>query len=83
MWYVYILECVDGTFYTGITKDLARRVAEHNESSLGAKYTRMRRPVKLVYSCKRLNRAEATREELRIKKSSRAKKRELIILGRT
>jgi putative endonuclease len=49
MWYVYILECKDKTFYTGITTDLERRIKEHNNSLLGAKYTKSRRPVKLVY----------------------------------
>ena len=50
MYYLYILKCSDGTLYTGITVDLKRRVGEHNTSKLGAKYTRSRRPVKLVYS---------------------------------
>jgi putative endonuclease len=78
MWQVYILECSDDTFYTGVAKDLERRIAEHNNSNLGAKYTRSRRPVKLVYSKKFKNRSEAQIEECRIKKLSRAKK-EIII----
>ena len=48
MYFVYILECADGTLYTGITTDLERRLDEHNNSSKGAKYTRARRPVVLV-----------------------------------
>ncbi|MFA5871186.1 MAG: GIY-YIG nuclease family protein [Parcubacteria group bacterium] len=50
MYYLYILECADKTLYTGITTNLARRIAEHNDSKLGAKYTFARRPVKLAYS---------------------------------
>ena len=67
MYYVYLLECSDGALYTGITVDLERRVREHNSSSLGAKYTRARRPVKLVFSKKFKNRSLATKEEMRIK----------------
>ena len=52
MYYLYILKCADKTLYTGITVDLSRRTKEHNHSKLGAKYTRARRPVKLIYSKK-------------------------------
>ena len=48
-YFVYILECADGTLYAGITTNIERRVKEHNEDARGAKYTRMRRPVELVY----------------------------------
>ena len=48
IWFVYILRCVDGTLYTGITKDLARRCQQHNDGA-ASRYTRSRRPVKLVY----------------------------------
>ncbi len=78
MWYVYILECSDKTLYTGVTKDLKRRIAEHNGSKLGAKYTRVRRPVKLVYSSKFKTRSEAQKEECRIKDLSRNEKKKLI-----
>ena len=78
MWYVYILKCCDGTFYTGVTKNLERRVQEHNSSGLGAKYTRGRRPVKLVYSRKFKNRINASREEYRIKQLTRKEKLLLI-----
>ena len=78
MWYVYILECSDKTFYTGITKDLKRRVDEHNFNDLGAKYTRGRRPVKLVYSEEAKTRSEALKVECRIKKLSKNKKKNLI-----
>jgi len=81
MWLVYILRCSDLTFYTGITTDLKRRIEEHNglgDSAIGAKYTRARRPVKLVYSRKLKNRSLAAKEEARIKKMSRLEKKSLI-----
>jgi len=78
MYFVYILECSDGTLYTGITSDLERRIKEHNSSKLGAKYTKIRRPVELVYSKKYTNRSEALIEEARIKKINRREKIELI-----
>lgn len=71
---VYVLCCADGTLYTGITTDVARRVAEHNTSPLGARYTRGRRPVTLVYTHVFENRSGASREEARIKKLSRSEK---------
>jgi putative endonuclease len=74
MWHVYILSCSDDTLYTGITNDLERRVEEHNSSKLGAKYTRGRRPVKLVYSKEVISRSEALKEEYRIKQLSREEK---------
>ena len=77
MYYVYILRCADKTLYTGITTDLNRRVVEHNSSTLGAKYTSSRRPVKLVFSKKCKNRSLASKEEARIKKLRRAQKVEL------
>ena len=78
MYHLYILKCADKTLYTGITVDLNRRVKEHNDSKLGAKYTRARRPVKLVYSKKFRNRSSASKEESRIKNLSREEKLELI-----
>jgi putative endonuclease len=77
MYYVYILKCVYKTLYTGITTDLKRRVAEHNTSKLGAKYTSGRRPVKLVYSKKFKTRSTASKEEARIKKLKRSDKLKL------
>lgn len=71
MWYVYIVSCSDKTFYTGITKNLRRRIKEHNYSDRGAKYTRGRRPVKLVYSSRFKKKAQAAREEYRIRNLSR------------
>ena len=74
MYSVYILKCADKTLYTGITTDLTRRIKEHNSSTLGAKYTRARRPVKIVYSKKYKNRSMASVEESRIKKLTRQEK---------
>ena len=78
MYYLYILKCSDETLYTGITVDLERRVAEHNTSKLGAKYTRSRRPVEVVYSRRFKNRSDATKAEAEIKKLSRAEKLKLM-----
>ncbi|MEK7516326.1 MAG: GIY-YIG nuclease family protein [Patescibacteria group bacterium] len=78
MYYLYILECADNTLYTGIAIHLRRRVVEHNSSKRGAKYTRSRRPVKLVYAKKFRNQSAASREERRIKKLSRKEKLEKI-----
>ncbi len=74
MYFLYILKCADGTLYTGITIDLERRLKEHNTSTLGAKYTKARRPVKLVYFQEFLDRASASKEEARIKTLSRQEK---------
>lgn len=78
MYFLYILECADKSFYAGITTDVARRVEEHNTSELGARYTRGRRPCKIVFVKKFENRSIASIEEARIKTLSRAKKMELI-----
>jgi len=78
MYHLYILQCADGTLYTGITTDLKRRVVEHNESKLGARYTVARRPVKLIFSQKFKSRSEASKEENRIKRLKRSEKWELI-----
>ncbi|HEY9203985.1 GIY-YIG nuclease family protein [Sulfurimonas sp.] len=77
-WYVYILRCSDETLYTGITTDLQRRAEEHNSSPKGAKYTRARRPVELIYFESHKDKSGATIRELEIKKLSKAKKLELI-----
>ncbi len=82
MYYLYVLECADKTLYTGITVDLTRRVKEHNDSKLGAKYTRARRPVKLVYSQPYPDRSEASLAENRLKNLTRREKLTLI-KGRT
>lgn len=72
-WLVYILKCSDGTYYTGITNDLAKRVAKHN-SGRGAKYTRTRAPVILMYAKPVGSMVDAMKEERRIKKLSREQK---------
>lgn len=77
-YFVYILRCADGTLYCGITTDLERRVEEHNSSDRGAKYTRGRRPVELVYSVAFDDRSRASKEEHRIKKMTREEKLKLI-----
>ncbi len=81
-YFLYILRCHDQTLYTGITTDLVRRIDEHNLSSLGARYTKARRPVKLVYSREFNSRSLAMKEECRIKKLSRLEKIEMIRLNR-
>jgi len=78
MYFVYILQCADNSLYTGITTDLERRVSEHNLSKLGAKYTKARRPVKLVYSKEFADRSGALIEEAKIKKLRREEKLRLI-----
>ena len=75
--YCYILQCADGTFYTGWTTDPERRVSQHNKG-IGAKYTSTRRPVKLVYLETYPNRTEAMRRELAIKKMNRGQKSKLM-----
>ncbi len=75
--YCYILECSDGTYYTGWTTDPERRVKQHNKG-IGAKYTSTRRPVKLVYLEQQLNRTDAMKRELAIKKMKRIQKSKLV-----
>ncbi len=78
-----MLRCADGTLYTGITTDIARRGAEHNgEGGLGARYTRSRRPVQLVYAEAATDRAEAARREAAIKRLDRVHKLALCASGR-
>ena len=79
MYYVYIVCCADDTLYTGIATDLERRIEEHNSSDKGAKYTRARRPVSLVYSEEYADRSSASKREYEIKKKmSRVEKLALI-----
>ncbi len=75
--YTYILRCGDGTLYCGWTNDLEKRLSAHN-AGLGAKYTKSRRPVELVYSESFETKEEAMRREYRIKRMSRAEKLALI-----
>ena len=76
-WYVYIVKCSDGTYYTGITTDMDRRLNEHN-SGKGAKYTRSRTPVELEECKEFMCRSSASKEEYRIKQLPRVAKEELI-----
>ena len=76
-WVVYILECRDSSLYTGITKELDRRVAEHEDGS-GAKFTRGRGPFQVVYTEEQPNRSAALRRELEIKSMRRSAKQGLI-----
>ncbi|MTI67229.1 MAG: GIY-YIG nuclease family protein [Firmicutes bacterium] len=77
MSYTYILKCSDGTYYTGWTKDLNKRLKAHN-SGKGAKYTRARLPVKLIYWEVHKNRSKAQKREAGIKKLKRKDKEKLI-----
>ncbi len=89
-WQVYIVRCADGTLYTGVAMDVARRVAEHNGISpngkralreTGARYTRSRRPVKRVYQEGATNRSTACKREYVIKQLKRHEKLALIAAG--
>ena len=76
--YCYILECSDGTFYTGWTNDPERRVAQHNKGK-GARYTKTRRPVRLVYLEEQTDKIAALKRERAIKALPRKKKMELFL----
>lgn len=78
-WFVYMLRCADDSLYTGITTDLARRVAEHNAGApAGARYTHPRRPVTLVYQRREASRAAASAWEAQLRKKNKADKEELV-----
>lgn len=79
-WYMYILLCNDQSFYVGITNNLEERINKHNQGK-GAKYTRGRRPTKLVYCEKFNNKSEARKREIQIKGWCREKKINLIKYG--
>ena len=87
-WTVYIVQCADGTLYTGVAIDVTRRLAEHNgvrangvrsARECGARYTRTRRPVELVYQEKATNRSTACKREYVIKQMSRREKLALTV----
>ena len=78
VWYLYVVRCVDSTLYTGITTDVDRRVREHNASKRGAKYTRTRRPVELVWTREYKSRSEAQKAEYNFKKLFHKEKWEVI-----
>lgn len=79
-WYVYLLECADGTIYTGATNNIARRIKQHNNGK-GAKYTRTRVPVKLLKSFAFPSKSEALKAEYKIKQLSREEKLKLEKVG--
>lgn len=80
-WFLYILECSDGSFYTGITNDLERRVKMHGDGR-GAKYTRSRRPVRMIYSESCKGRTAAMVRECAVKTYSKKEKMKLIFSDR-
>ena len=75
--FCYMVECADGTFYTGWSTDPERRLKTHNAGK-GAKYTRMRRPVKLIYAEELPDKSSALKREIEIKKLSRKRKEALV-----
>jgi len=77
-WYVYMVRCSDGSLYTGITNNLEKRIAAHNSEKGGARYTRSRRPVELIYSKQAGSRAAAARQEYQLKKLPRSQKKGLV-----
>ena len=79
-WLLYMLECSDNSIYTGITNNLEERLKRH-KSGNGAKYLRGRLPIKLVYKENLINRSEATKREIYIKKMSKKEKKNLIDLN--
>jgi putative endonuclease len=80
VWFLYILECCDGSFYTGVTTDIDRRLREHQEGT-ASRYTRIRRPVVLVYREECGSRSSSLSRECAVKSPSRRRKEE-IMLGR-
>lgn len=74
MYYIYIVQCSDGTLYTGSTNNIEKRIAIHNTGKTGAKYTKIRRPVELVYQEQFETKSEALKREHAIKQLSRIEK---------
>ena len=79
-WHVYMVLCADGTLYTGITNDLSRRVSQHNSLKAGARYTRGRQPVILVYQEGCPDRSVALKREAQLRKLSVRRKHDLVHL---
>lgn len=77
MWHVYMVRCEDDSLYAGVTTDIERRMREHNAGK-GARYTRSRRPVALVYTEKARSQSEALQREVQIKKMTKQKKENLV-----
>ena len=79
IWHVYMLRCADDTYYTGIAKDISRRLQQHNgELAGGARYTSGRRPVQLLWSEKADSRSKAQKREAQVKSLSRPEKVKLV-----
>lgn len=78
-WYVYIVRCADDSLYTGVTTDINRRLYEHNNTLKGAKYTKSRRPVKVVYISSPVTRSEALKKEYAMKKKTKKMKETFLI----
>ncbi|MEC9247944.1 MAG: GIY-YIG nuclease family protein [Pseudomonadota bacterium] len=76
-WTVYILECSDGSYYTGITKNLSRRITQH-QTGVGAKYTKGRTPIKLIYQEAYKDRSKATKREMEIMALKKIEKQRLV-----
>jgi putative endonuclease len=77
VWYTYMVRCRDRSLYTGIAKDIDRRLAEHNSTNNGARYTRTRRPVRLVFLERFSSRSAAAKREHELKRLPRAEKQKL------
>lgn len=78
-WTVYFLRCNDNSLYTGITTDIKRRLYQHNNTKLGAKYTRARRPVVLVYSETAVDKSTASKREYQLRTLTKKQKEKLVL----
>ncbi|NRA83313.1 MAG: GIY-YIG nuclease family protein [Gammaproteobacteria bacterium] len=77
-WFVYMVRCRDNSLYCGVTTDITRRESEHNNSARGAKYTRVRRPVAMVFVQPVADRSSAGKLEVQLKKLTKAKKEAMV-----
>lgn len=77
-WYVYFLRCNDNSLYAGITTDISRRLYQHNHTKLGAKYTRAKRPVTLVFIETALDKSAASKREYQLRKLTKVQKEKLV-----
>ena len=80
MWYMYMVKCQDDSFYVGMTENIKERIARHNHGK-GSAYTRLRRPVRLVYFEQYQNKTEVVQREREVKKFSKVNKEQLIKYG--
>ena len=77
-WFLYVVKCSDNSYYTGVTTNIRRRLREHNNSDRGAKYTKTRRPVELVYSVAYDDRSAAQKAEYKFKQLTKPQKESII-----